>query len=154
MKDNSFKTLIVSLFTFLFYRRIHMNFYERYEEPILQSEKFNMSSGANVRIQIKEKSYIITLDIDTEMYRNLRMNTFKRGIRISSYLKKLPQQKISKQVVLTRDFTDLSQLSEDTITIDNKYYNMQISVKFSDFMRPDVKTDLRRELFKKEEISV
>ena len=131
-----------------------MNFYERYEEPILQSEKFNMSSGANVRIQIKEKSYIITLDIDTEMYRNLRMNTFKRGIRISSYLKKLPQQKISKQVVLTRDFTDLSQLSEDTITIDNKYYNMQISVKFSDFMRPDVKTDLRRELFKKEEISV
>ena len=131
-----------------------MNIYGRYEDPILQSEKFNMSSGANVRIQIKEKCYIVTLDLDTEMYRNLRMNAFKKGIRISSYLKKIPQQKISKQVVLTRDFTDLSQLSEDTITIDNKFYNMQILVKFSDFMRPDVKTDLRKELLKKEEISV
>ena len=64
-----------------------MKNYNNIKEPILQSEKFNMSSGAKVRIQIKEGSYIVTLNFDTNMHQNLRMNTFKRGIRISSTLK-------------------------------------------------------------------
>ena len=131
-----------------------MDFYERYEDPILQSEKFNMSSGAFIRIQVKETSYIITLDLDTDMYRNLRMNTFKKGLRVTSILKKSPQQKISKKVVLTRKFTDLSQLNEDTISVENKYYSMNILVKFSDFIRPDVKTDLRKAILKKQEITI
>lgn len=131
-----------------------MDFYERYEDPILQSEKFNMSSGAFIRIQVKETSYIVTLDLDTDMYRNLRMNTFKKGLRITSLLKKSPQQKISKKVVLTRKFTDLSQLNEDIISVDNKYYSMNILVKFSDFIRPDVKTDLRKAILKKQEITI
>ena len=131
-----------------------MDFYERYEDPILQSEKFNMSSGAFIRIQVKETSYIITLELDTDMYRNLRMNTFKKGLRITSLLKKSPQQKISKKVVLTRKFTDLSQLNEDIISVDNKYYSMNILVKFSDFIRPDVKTDLRKAILKKQEITI
>ena len=131
-----------------------MDFYERYEDPILQSEKFNMSSGAFIRIQVKETSYIITLELDTDMYRNLRMNTFKKGLRVTSILKKSPQQKISKKVVLTRKFTDLSQLNEDTISVENKYYSMNILVKFSDFIRPDVKTDLRKAILKKQEITI
>ena len=131
-----------------------MDFYERYEDPILQSEKFNMSSGAFIRIQVKETSYIITLELDTDMYRNLRMNTFKKGLRVISILKKSPQQKISKKVVLTRKFTDLSQLNEDTISVENKYYSMNILVKFSDFIRPDVKTDLRKAILKKQEITI
>lgn len=131
-----------------------MDFYERYEDPILQSEKFNMSSGAFIRIQVKETSYIITLELDTDMYRNLRMNTFKKGLRITSLLKKSPQQKISKRVVFTRKFTDLSQLNEDIISVDNKYYSMNILVKFSDFIRPDVKTDLRKAILKKQEITI
>ena len=131
-----------------------MDFYERYEDPILQSEKFNMSSGAFIRIQVKETSYIITLELDTDMYRNLRMNTFKKGLRITSLLKKSPQQKISKRVVFTRKFTDLSQLNEDIISVDNKYYSMNILVKFSDFIIPDVKTDLRKAILKKQEITI
>ena len=131
-----------------------MDFYERYEDPILQSEKFNMSSGALIRIQVKETSYIVTLDLDTDMYRNLRMNTFKKGLRVTSILKKSPQQKITKKVVLTRKFTDLSQLNEDTISVENKYYSMNILVKFSDFIRPDVKTDLRKAILKKQEITI
>ena len=131
-----------------------MDFYERYEDPILQSEKFNMSSGAFIRIQVKETFYIVTLDLDTDMYRNLRMNTFKKGLRVTSILKKSPQQKISKKVVLTRKFTDLSQLNEDTISVENKYYSMNILVKFSDFIRPDVKTDLHKAILKKQEITI
>ena len=131
-----------------------MDFYERYEDPILQSEKFNMTSGAFIRIQVKETSDIITLELDTDMYRNLRMNTFKKGLRITSLLKKSPQQKISKRVVFTRKFTDLSQLNEDIISVDNKYYSMNILVKFSDFIRSYVKNDLRKAILKKQEITI
>lgn len=131
-----------------------MEQYVKYEDPILQSEKFNMSVGTIVRVQIKETSYVVTFDLDTDMYKNLRMNTFKKGIRIFSTLKKFPQQKISKKIVLTKNFTDLSQLTEDTITVEDKYYSMNVVVKFSDFMRSDVKTNLRKAILKNQEISV
>lgn len=124
-------------------------------EEIMQSEKFSMSSGANVRIQVKEDSYIVTIDFDSEMYKNQRMNTFKKGIRISSILKKIPREKISKKIVLTRNFTDLAQLSEDAIEVENKFYKMSIIVIFSDFMRPDVKDFLKKAITRKiEELSV
>ena len=124
-------------------------------EEIMQSEKFSMSSGANVRIQVKEDSYIVTIDLDSEMYKNRRMNTFKKGIRISSILKKIPREKISKKIVLTRNFTDLAQLSEDAIEVENRFYKMNIQVIFSDFMRPDVKDILKKAITRKiEELSV
>ncbi len=129
-----------------------MGYYERYEDPILQSEKFNMSAGTVVRIQIKEDSYVVTFDLDTEMYKNLRLNTFKKGLRITSHLKRFPEQKISKKIKLTRKFTDLSQLSEDIIKVEDKYYSMNVEVKFSDFMRADVRKSLKNAIIEKQEL--
>ena len=130
--------------------------YNGHEESVMQSEKFNMSSGAGVRIQVREDSYVVTIDVDSEMYKNQRMNTFKKGIRISSTLKKIPQERISKRIVLTRKFNDLSQLSEDLIEVENRFYKMNIQVIFSDFMRPDVKAFLKKAITRKmeEELSV
>ena len=58
-----------------------MKQYKNIEDPILQSEKFYMTSGAVVRIQVKESSYIITLNLDTDMYRDSRLNAFKKGVK-------------------------------------------------------------------------
>ena len=116
-----------------------MKCYEKSEEPILQSEKFNMSGGATVRIQIKESSYVITISLNTDMYRNLRMNAFKKGIRISSTLKKFPKHRISRTIRLTREFNSPSQLTEDEIKIEDKYYTMNIVIRFKDFIRKQVK---------------
>lgn len=121
-----------------------MKNYNNIKEPILQSEKFNMSSGAKVRIQIKEGSYIVTLNFDTNMHQNLRMNTFKRGIRISSTLKNSSHKQISKTIIITRYLEDLSQLSEDTITYENEICTMTIVVKLKDFIRSDVKRLVKR----------
>ena len=123
-----------------------MKYYEKYEEPILQSEKFIMATGATIRIQVKESSYVITLNLDTDMYKDLRLNTFKKGVRISSTLKKLPRKKISKKIILTQNLNDLSQLTEDTIQIEDKYYTMNIVVRLLDFIRSDVKKACEKHL--------
>lgn len=116
-----------------------MSLNKNYDEPILQSERFNMSTGATARIQIKESCYVLILNFDTDMYKNLRMNSFKKGLRISSTLKKFPKKKKSNEINLTRDFTDFSQLTEDNISIEEKDYKMNIVVRLMDFMRPNVK---------------
>lgn len=116
-----------------------MKYHKKLEDPILQNEKFIMSTGTAVRIQVKESSYVITLNLDTDMYKNLRMNTFKKGVRISSYLKKFPKKKLSKTIIMTRDLMNPSQLVEDTITIEDEYYVMTIVIRLSDFIRNDVK---------------
>lgn len=129
-----------------------MKNYNNIKEPILQSEKFNMSSGAKVRIQIKEGSYIVTINFDTNMHQNLRMNTFKRGIRISSTLKNSSHKKISKTIIITRCLEDLSQLSEDTITYENEICTMTIVVKLKDFIRSDVKKACEKKILQQSSI--
>ncbi len=129
-----------------------MKNYNNIKEPILQSEKFNMSSGAKVRIQIKEGSYIVTLNFDTNMHQNLRMNTFKRGIRISSTLKNSSHKQISKTIIITRYLEDLSQLSEDTITYENEICTMTIVVKLKDFIRSDVKKACEKKILQQSSI--
>ena len=116
-----------------------MKYHKKLEDPILQNEKFIMSTGTAVRIQVKESSYVITLNLDTDMYKNLRMNTFKKGVRISSSLKKFPKKKLSKTIIMTRDLMNPTQLVEDIIKIEDEYYVMTIVIRLSDFIRNDVK---------------
>lgn len=130
-----------------------MKYHKKFEDPILQSEKFIMSTGTTVRIQVKESSYVITLNLDTDMYKNLRMNTFKKGVRISSSLKKFPKKKISKTIIMTRDLMNPSQLVEDTIIIDDEYYVMTIVIRLSDFIRNDVKKLVKRYLCNKNHLN-
>lgn len=126
--------------------------YDRNEEPILQNEMFCMSGGNVVRIQVKESSYRITFCLDTDMYKNLRFNTFKRGVRISSILKKFPRNKKSKKIIITKDLTELSQLTEDKIIDENKYYNICIVVRLNDFIRSDVRRACERRILHPEQV--
>lgn len=116
-----------------------MEYNEKREEQILQNENFVMPSDARVRIQVSESFYVITLKLNTSMFKNSRMNTTKKGIYISSCLKKKVQKNFSNELVFKRYFFDLSQLKEDVIRFEDEYYSIEIVIRLSDFIRKDVK---------------
>lgn len=112
---------------------------EKDEEVIFQSEKFTLPNGVTGRIQIKECSYTVILNLNTDCYRNLKFNAYRKGLRVESTLAKRPKKRIDKTVSFSKDIEDYSQLTEDTIIAGDPHYSIKITVRLYDIARSDVK---------------
>lgn len=141
--NNSFETFYIYS---IFQKGGYMEYNEKREGKILQNEVFCLQKGNVIRIQVCETFYILTLNLNTDLYKDLRANVFKKGLRFSSTLKKKPREKVSKSLTLKRYFYDPSQLKEDVIKLEDLYHSTQIEVRFLDFLRPDVKKIIIRSL--------